>query len=31
MKFIFALLIFVKVLDLIKSNKIFDYSHAKGE
>ena len=31
MIFIFALLIFVEELDLIKSNKIFDYSHAKGD
>ena len=31
MKLIFVLLIFVKELYLIKSNKIFDYSHAKGE
>ena len=31
MIFIFALLIFVKDFYLIKSNKIFDYSHAKGE
>ena len=31
MIFIFSLLIFVKELYFIKSNKIFDYSHAKGE
>ena len=31
MIFIFGLLIIIKELDFIKSNKIFDYSHAKGE
>ena len=31
MIFIFALLVFVKELQMIKSNKIFDYSHAKGD
>ena len=31
MIFIFALLVFVKELNLINSNKIFDYSHAKGD